>query len=326
MRSLRLAPPADPELVRIVEVPETRAPRGDELLVRVRASSINGTDLGITRGAIPVITRIRPAFPLGFDLAGVVVACGPAVTGFEVGDAICALIGHAGGAQSELVLVRQQRAARVPTTVPLLTAAALPLAGLTALQALSGGARLRTRARPRVLILGGSGGIGAIAIQLAKLAGARVTASTTGATREFVRDLGADDVLDRTREDALRPGAGWDVVFDTPGRVRMKAASPALGPHGVLVSTRGVSPDALRSRFRQTDGKAFVSVRTAARSTDLAYLLQLVADQRLRVPVQQVFSLDAAAEAYRAAESGVRGKIVIELGSVPGPDRDGPPA
>uniref|UniRef100_UPI0035CA0AC5 NADP-dependent oxidoreductase n=1 Tax=uncultured Amnibacterium sp. TaxID=1631851 RepID=UPI0035CA0AC5 len=257
------------------------------------------------------------------DLAGTVVACGPAVTAFEPGDRVCALIGHVGGAQSDLVLLRQGRAARIPDAVPFVPAAALPLAGLTALQGLHRAGRLRARSsgRARVLVLGASGGIGAFAVQLARLAGAAVTASTTGRTLDFVRSLGPDAVLDRDREAPLRPGDGWDLVFDTPGRLRLRDVEPSLAPHGVLVSTRGVSPDAVRSLARGRRGPEFASVRTAARPADLDLLLRLVAEDRLRVPVHRVLPMAQAAEAHRDAEQGAEGKVVIELlpGSAPDP-------
>lgn len=313
MRSVRLAGIGGPEVVRVVEVPEPGAPRGDELLVRVHASSINGTDLGIRRGALPLLTRIRPAFPLGFDLAGVVVGCGPSVTGFEPGDRVCALVDHGGGAQSELVRVRQGRAARIPPSVTSVDAAALTLAGLTALQGLLGRGTLRARTRPRVLVLGASGGIGAFAVQLAGLTGAAVTAGTSSRTAEFVRTLGAEAVRERDREPLLRAGDGWDIVLDVPGRARFRDVAPALAPGGVLVSTRGVSVDAARSTVRPARGRRFASVRTAARSADLAFLLRLAADGRLRVPVQQVFPLSSVADAHRAADDGTRGKLVLEL-------------
>lgn len=176
MRAARLVRAGGSVVPQVVEVLVPGPPVGAELLVRVTASSVNGTDLGLVRGGRLVRAVSGGRVAPGFDLAGEVLACGPKVTGFQVGDRVMALLGHSGGAQAELVLLPQHRAARAPRTISLVEAAALPLAGLTALQALHGRAALHTRAAPRVLVVGAAGGIGVFAVQLARLAGGHVTA------------------------------------------------------------------------------------------------------------------------------------------------------
>jgi len=149
MRAVRLVRAGGSLAPQVVEVPAPAPPAGSQVLVRVAASSVNGTDLGLLHGGRPFRalggSRVAP----GFDLAGQVVACGPAVTGFTVGDRVMALIGHTGGAVAELVLLPQHRIARAPRTLDLERAAAIPLAGLTALQALHGRAALHARTAPR---------------------------------------------------------------------------------------------------------------------------------------------------------------------------------
>jgi len=132
------------------------------------------------------------------------------VTAFSPGDRVMALLGHAGGGQAERVVFRQEQAARVPVSCSTAEAAALPLAGLTALQALYGRAALRARRSPRVLVLGASGGIGAYGVQLAGLAGAHVTAVSSGPGLEFVAWLGADDVVDRREQEVTALRRHWD--------------------------------------------------------------------------------------------------------------------
>ncbi len=315
MRAIRFATFGDPSVLRVDEVPAPGPPRGSEILVVVAASSVNGTDTGLRRGDLKVATVGRMPFVPGFDVAGEVLRVGPAVTAFAAGDRVMALIGHGGGGQAEQIVIDQRRAALVPTSVPLTSAAALPLAGLTALQALYGKAGLPTRTGARVLVVGAAGGIGSFGVQLAALAGAHVTATASGQRRDFVSGLGADVVVDRRSHDLVGSGERWDVVLDAPGRMSFAAARPLLNAGGVLVSTRPLGPDLLRTvgPARWHGRRRFAAVMTAARSQDLAHLAALVDSGRLRIPVERVFPMDQAAEAHRHAEGGVQGKVVIDL-------------
>ena len=274
---------------------------------------MNGTDLGLLRGGRVFRALSAGRVAPGFDLAGEVVACGPAVTGFDVGDRVMCLLGHAGGALSELVLVPQSIVARAPAEIELARAAAIPLAGLTALQALRGRASLHVRPSPRVLVIGAAGGIGVFAVQLARLAGAHVTAVADEPRGEFLRDLGADVVVDRHRQDVLAVGERWDVVLDVPGALRFPAVRPVLTGDGVLVTTRPVSVDAVRGLV-QREGPRVTAVTTRRSPVDLAHLAHLVDTGRLRVPVDRVLGLDDVAAALAHAASGhLRGKVVVTV-------------
>ena len=298
----------------VEDVAPPGTPTGRQLLVRVVGSSINGTDLGLVEGGLAFRALSAGRVAPGFDLAGEVVACGPAVTGFEVGDRVLTLLGHRGGGQAELVLVPQSRVSRAPTGVDLLHAAALPLAGLTALQALHGRAGLHARRAPRVLVVGAAGGIGAYAVQLARLAGAHVTAVADRAREPFVRDLGADDVVDRSEHDVLARGERWDVVLDAPGALRFADVRPVLTADGVHVTTRPLSADAVRGLVQRV-GPRVTAVATSRSPVDLAHLTHLVDTGRLRVPVDRVVALDEVASAFEHAASGrLRGKVVVAVG------------
>lgn len=317
MRAVRFHRHGSPDVLSLDHVSEPRPPSGDELLVRVVASSVNGTDLGLRRGDLKVATWGRLPFTLGFDVAGVVLACGPQVTAFAPGDRVMALLGHGGGGQADQVLIRQSRAALAPRTVSLVQAAALPLAGLTALQALQGKAMLRSRPAPaQVLVIGASGGIGSYAVQLAKRAGAHVTGTASTAKLAFVAGLGADEVIDHSSTPLADLAGRWDVVLDSPGLHRMSQLGRLLTHTGVLVSTRPLSLDAVVSlapeRLRRS-GPSFAGVMTKARSQDLAHLAALVDGGLLTSPVSTVLSLDDAAAAHRAAEGGAPGKVVLTL-------------
>jgi NADPH:quinone reductase-like Zn-dependent oxidoreductase len=313
MRAVRLVAGPTGTRPQVVEVAAPGPPTGTELLVRVVASSVNGTDLGLLRGGRAFRAlgggRVAP----GFDLAGVVVACGPAVTGFRVGDRVMSLLGHAGGAQAELVVVPQHRVARAPERVSSHAAAAVPLAGLTALQALHGRAGLHARRGARVLVVGAAGGIGAFAVQLARLAGAHVTGVADDSRAGFVRDLGADAVVDRHRQDVLALGERWDVVLDVPGALRFSAVRPVLTRDGVLVSTRPLSTDGVRG-LAQRSGPRVTAVATRRSPVDLAHLAHLVDTGRLRVPLDRVVPVSDVAAAHAHATSGsLRGKVVVAL-------------
>lgn len=311
MRAVRFHRVGGPEVLRVDDVPDPGAPTGDEVLVGVEASSVNGTDLGLRRGGLRVATLGRLPFTPGFDVAGEVLACGPGVTAFAPGDRVVALIGHGGGGQAERIRIRQGRAALAPRSAPATDAAALPLAGLTALQGL-GLAGLAGRPRARVLVHGATGGIGTFAVQLAVLAGAHVTAVASAARLDLATELGAHEVLDRRRHDVTALGARFDVVLDAAGTLPFVPA--LLTGDGVQVSVRPLSPDVLRAALRvRRRGPRFTAVRTAPRSQDLARLAALVDAGRLRAVVDAVHPMADAAGAHRRAESGVRGKVVLDL-------------
>jgi len=293
VRAVRIATFGGPEVLHVDEVPDPGPPVRDELLVRVEASSINGTDLGFRRGAVRIATVGRMPFVPGFDLAGEVLACGPAVTAFAPGDRVVALVGHGGGGQAERIRIRQHRAALAPASVTATTAATLPLAGLTALQAL------------------GLGGLGTFGVQLAVLAGAHVTAVAGAARLDVATELGAQSVLDRHTVDVTALDERFDIVLDAAGTL---AFTPRLlEPGGVQVSVRPLSADALRSLLPGRSGPRFAAVRTSPRHGDLARLVRLVERGGLRPVVDAVYPMGEAAAAHRHAEDGVRGKVVLDL-------------
>jgi len=305
----------EPSVLRVDEVPDLPAPTGDQLLVGVQASSVNGTDLGLRRGAAPVLTWGRLPVVPGFDLAGEVLACGPEVTAFVPGDRVVALLGHRGGGQAEQVLLRQGRAALAPQHATHAEAAALPLAGLTALQALHGHAGALLAPGRRVLVVGASGGIGSFAVQLARLTGAHVTGTASGPKLGFVDGLGADALVDHRAQPLETLRGQWDVVLDTPSSYGFRRLRHLLTPEGVVVSTRPIAADALRAavpgRLR-ADHRRWAAVMTRARSPDLAHLVDLIDRGRLRPSLHRSRPMTDAAAAHREAETTATGKVVLE--------------
>lgn len=301
-----------PEVLRLEEVPWPH-PDGDEVLIRVQASSVNGTDLGLRRGGGPISLVVRRPFTAGLDVAGEVVGLGPRVTAFDLGDRVYSLLGHSGGGAAEYVTVRQSRVALAPNGISPAEAAAVPLSGLTALQALRSGAQLHRRRGARVLVIGAAGGIGSFGVQLARHYGAAVTGMARPEKHAFVRELGAEEVLDPGSVDFS--GRTWDVIFDTPPALRFSQVRGALAPDGVYVSTRPfpTRPGDVRAMLGGP-GPRFAGVQTRERPQDLALLARLIEGGELRVPLDRAFPLEQIVGAHRYAESGeARGKVVVTV-------------
>ena len=312
MRAVRLHQFGDPDVLQLDEValPE---PKGDELRVRVHATSLNYAELGVRRGEMKAFSFWQMPLTLGFDLAGEVEACGANVTAFRPGDRVYGAIGHRGGANADYACVKQSRVTLAPASLSLEALAAVPVAGLTALQALRGIADLR--AGQRVLVNGASGGVGAFAVQLAKRFGGTVTGVCSGAKRDFVLSLGADEVIDYQQEDFAERRERWDVVFDASGKRDFAALHGALSDEGRAISTR-ISPrgafNALTSRLGAAPRYHFIPARE--RSYDLAFLARLIEGGELRAPVDRTFGLEDLPAAHRYMESGeARGKVVVKV-------------
>ncbi|HCT79368.1 MAG TPA: alcohol dehydrogenase, partial [Micromonosporaceae bacterium] len=209
--------------------------KDDEVLVRVRAASVNPYDWHHLTGT-PYIMRIGAGLrkpketAMGVDVAGVVEAVGPDVTGFQPGDEV---FGMRSGAFAEYMGVREVRIALKPAGLTFEQAAAVPLAALTALQALRDKGKIQ--AGQQVLINGASGGVGTFAVQLAKVFGTKVTAVCSTRNVDTARSLGADRVIDYTREDFVQSGQVYDLILDVAGNRSIADRKRALAPNGILV-------------------------------------------------------------------------------------------
>lgn len=304
--------PGPPDVLEVGELPEPRI-SGRQLLVRVRAAGINPVDCKMRA------MRVRPPwqrFPVipGSDLAGEVVRVGASVTRFQPGDAVYAMLSpFTGGAYAEFAAVPEGQAARKPVNLDYQAAAAVPVAGLTALQVLRDYGRLKPG--DRVLINGASGGVGSFAVQVAKALGATVTAVTSGKNAEWIKALGADRVVDYQRDDFTRSAERYAVVFDTVSSSSFGRCKPILTPQGTYVRTLPSASTILHAVTSAIPlGRRARIFFLRARGEDLDQLRDLIEIGRVKPQIERIFPLAQAAQAHTTSEAGhTRGKLVLRV-------------
>jgi NADPH:quinone reductase-like Zn-dependent oxidoreductase len=323
MKAIRYCEYGPPDVLKIEEI-EKPMPKEDELLVRVRAASLNFIDTGLVRG--PSVLRLmsglrKPKFTgFGQDFAGVIEAVGSNVTEFKPGDEV---FGGKRGSVAEYVCVRKDRVALKPSNITFEQAGAVKHAGLTALQGLRTG---KIHAGQKVLINGASGGVGTFALQIAKAFDTEVTAVVSTRNEEIARTLGADHVIDYTKEDFTKRDERYDLLFDNVTNHSMSERRRILTPDGicVLAGIGGAGPNqgqiwriarglgaALSSRF--TDHK-FERYITASNQSDLKFLSDLMAQGKVTPFVEKTYRLSETADALRYFSEGhARGKLVIKI-------------
>jgi NADPH:quinone reductase-like Zn-dependent oxidoreductase len=310
MKAVRIHHYGGPEVLRYEEAPRPEAAAG-EALVRVHAAGVNPVDWkireGLLRGAIP------HAFPLilGWDLSGTVEGVGAGVEGFGPGDEV---YGHPdftrNGAYAEYIVVRAGELALKPRSLDHRHAAAVPVAALTAWQALLEPAGIGLAKGQRVLIHGGAGGVGHFAVQLAKWRGAKVIATGSPWNKGFLRELGADEFVDRTGEPFEEVVRGVDAVLDTVGGETQARSWEVLRPGGVLASI--VSPPS--EKEARARGVRAAMVFGQADAAQLDAITRLIDEGLLRVALDEVLPLAEARQAQELSEAGhVRGKLVLEV-------------
>jgi NADPH:quinone reductase-like Zn-dependent oxidoreductase len=307
--------------VRDVERP---AAAGDDVLVRVHAAGIERGAWHVMTGR-PYLLRIagfglrRPKNPgLGSELAGVVEAVGADVTGLAAGDAV---FGVGRDSFAEYALARPDKLARMPANLTYEQAAAVPVSGLTALQALRD--RGRIQAGQHVLIIGASGGVGTFAVQIAKAFGAEVTGVSSTAKTDLVRSIGADHVIDYTVGDIDDGNRRYDLVLDIAGNRPITVLRRLLTPNGTLVIAGGEGGGrwfgGIDRQLRATALSPFVGQRlgtfiASQSSDDLDTLRVLIEDGAVTPVIDRACSLDEIPDAMRDLEAGrVRGKVVVKV-------------
>ena len=302
---------------------EKPTPADDEVLVKVVAASVNPLDWHYMRGS-PYFMRLGIGLgapndtSLGVDFAGTVEAIGRNVKRFKPGDEV---FGGTSGAFAEYVTVREDRAlALKPANMTFEQSASVPIAGITALQAL----RDKGKIAPgkKVLINGASGGVGTFAVQIAKSFGAEVTGVCSTRNVEMVRSIGADHVIDYTQEDYTRSGQRYDLIIDNVGNHSLSANRRVLNSDGIFVIVGGPKGNWLKPLmnpikalvFSPFVGQEFVMILAKLRKDDLAILGDLMQAGKVTPVIDRRYRLSEVPAAIRYSEEGhARGKIVIDL-------------
>jgi len=301
-----------PEVLEYTDLPEPQI-RVDQILVKVHATSVNPVDWKFRNGKPRIPFLKLPRIP-GSDIAGVVIQVGKSAGRFKPGEAVFAVLSpFSGGGCAEYAAVPWRRAAVKPRNLAFEEAAAVPIAGLTALQALRDHGKIRRG--HHVLINGASGGVGSFAVQIAKAHGAAVTAVTSRKNTDFVRELGADDVIDYTAEDFTKSGSRFDIIFDPIGNRSFAECKLVLNPDGVYITTLPSPAMILPILITPVvGGKQARLVNLRARASDLAILLEWIEAGKIRPRIDKIFPLSKTSEAQAYSETGhARGKIVIKV-------------
>ncbi|MGW2020641.1 NADP-dependent oxidoreductase [Streptomyces decoyicus] len=313
MRAVSQDTAGGPEVLKMITT-DRPVPGPTEILVRVHAAGVNPTDWK-SRSQGAFMTGAKAPFTLGFDVSGVVEAVGLGVTLFAPGDKVFGMprFPHAAGAYAEYVTAPARHFAHLPTSLDHIQGAALPLASLTAWQALVDTAQVQPGAR--VLIHAAAGGVGHLAVQIAKSRGAYVIGTARQAKHDFLRGLGADELIDYTQQDFAEAVRDVDIVLDTISGDYGARSLRTLRPGGTLVSILPLDdafPAAQAREARIRAGFLLVEPDRAG----LQAVAGLVDSGKLRVTVDTVLPLEEAAKAHTLGETGrTTGKIVLAVAS-----------
>ncbi len=311
-----------PEVVSITEVP-TPTPSPNEVLIKVHATTVTTGDWRVRSLNLPrgfgfmgrlIFGISKPRQPiLGIELAGVIEAVGASVTRFKVGEAVIAFPDVAMGAHAEYrCMTEDGKLVRKPENLTFEEAASLMFGGTTALDIFRRG---KLKAGDTVLINGASGGVGASAVQLAKHAGAHVTAVCSAANLDFVRSLGADQVIDYGREDFMTQNKKYDVVVDIAGTAPFAKAKPVLNDGGRLLVVLGTLAGLFSVLWAAlTSNKKVISGPVTVTPDDLQTLANLAQSGVLKPVIAKRFAFVDIVEAHRLVDSGhKRGSVVVTV-------------
>lgn len=311
------------DVLKLEEVPKS-TPGEQEVLIRVRAASLNPLDWHLMRG-VPWFLRFLTGLQkprrtrLGVDVAGEVETAGAGVAVLKPGDRV---FGAVDGAFAEYVCAPVSAVANIPMNVTFEQAAAVPIAGLTALQALRDKGMLQSG--QRVLINGASGGVGTFAVQIAKWMGVKVTGICSTRNVDLVLEIGAERVVDYTREDFAAGAERYDVIFDLIGNRPLGDFRRVLNPRGVFVACGGGGPQTPTSQLlagminQMVMGwftrQKLVGILAKKSREDLSALSELMQSGKITPVIDRRFSLNEVPEAIRYLEAGhARGKVVISV-------------
>ena len=304
MKAIRIHSYGTSEQMKLEETPRPTI-RGNEALVKIRAAGVNPVDWKIREGYLKEVVRASFPLTLGQDFAGDVVQIGKEVGNFKTGDKV---FGFATGAYAEFATIPAKDLTRMPITTDYPTAASLPTAGLTAYQVIFD--VVKAAKGLQILIHGAAGGVGSIAVQLAKSKGARIVATASGQDAPYLKSLGAEEVIDYRSERFEQHLRDLDAVVDLIGGDTLARSYQILKSGGIIVSTVA-APDPAELGKRQLRGQQFLMRRDAAQLADLANMVDLGV---VKPKLSQVLPLSEAPKAHELSQKGkAKGKIVLRV-------------
>jgi NADPH:quinone reductase-like Zn-dependent oxidoreductase len=310
VRTLRYGPA---EVMDFVDMPDPEI-GPNEILIRVHASSVNPVDWKVRSGALRFVSGWNPPQVLGADFAGEVEETGAGVEGYSVGDKVYGMVpAFKGGAYAEKVVARPKQIAPMPANISFEQAAVLPLVSLTVHQALFD--RARQRPHQHVLVNGCTGGLGHIAVQMAKARGFQVTGVCSTGNLPVAKQLGADHVIDYRAQSPLEGKQRYDLVLDAVANLSFRDAKRVLTPDGVYVSSipspENILVAPFLNRFRRQKHR-FLSV--APNGAALRRITEMVEAGQIKPSIEKVYGLNEIREAHTHSESGrVVGKLALHV-------------
>ena len=310
MKAISLDAYGPPEAFKLVEMPMPKI-KANEVLVKNVVASINPYDWMVRNGSMWFMAGFTFPKILGGETAGVITEVGPAVKEFKVDDRVIVFLGRAGG-YAEYVAVQESKVIPLPEEVTFSYGAALPIAGTTALDALYELGKIKLG--DHVLINGAYGSVGSFAVQLAKSAGAHVTAVCSGVNFDGVKQLGADETIDYAKTNFLDNGKRYDIIFDTPSVLKFDDAKKSLKGNGMLISTLPSLLGMINMALNAVRKKKFKIIFADPTKPKILKLAQWVREGKLNVIIDREYPLEKMAEAHRHSESKhAKGKIIVNF-------------
>ena len=309
MKAVRIHKYGGPEVLQSEDLPRPQVSAATEVLIRVHAAGVNPVDSAIRRGLVKEIFPVSLPWIPGSDVSGVIEEVGPDVTRFKKGDEVFALLNPAkGGAYAEYVVVSESELALKPKLLHHIRAAAVPVAAVTAWNALFETAQLQSG--QRVLIHGGAGGVGHFAVQLAKWKGAHVIATASARNHELVYELGADEVVDYQAQKFENVAREIDIVLDPIGGDTQERSWKVLKRGGILVSV--VQPPS-KEKGRAVGARGAM-IQSRPDGAKLAEIAKLLDEGKLAPVINRILPLSESRRAHELSQTGhTHGKIVLRV-------------
>lgn len=310
MKAAQFGSYGGPEVITINNVPKP-APLENQVLIEVHSATINPFDYKVRRGYMKDTMPLKLPLTIGGNLSGVVIDVGSQVADFKVGDEVFGqsyAFGGGSGAIAEYAVANAENIAIKPKEINHIQSGSLPLVGVSAIQALE--QRINLTKGQKILIHGGAGGIGSIAIQLAKYLGAYVATTASSKDMQFVQGLGADEVIDYKSQDFSEILKDFDAVYDLVGGETTDKSFKVLKKGGILVSMVGAPSEELAKQYEVK----VIGQNTETNSKNLSRLAGLVDQGVIKPQVAKIFPLEQTREAFEYVETGhPKGKVVISI-------------